>query len=123
MTEFTKIASAIKMWGWGRAGMILAAPLLFRHVVTFDQALILILLNVVLDRSVYGKQPPPTGQNRSSAAIAKTLRRSKPLPPSKSRPVRTGGGLAAATARPHSSKNGVHRTLGARRIENVGTNK
>jgi hypothetical protein len=38
MTEFTKIASAIKMWGWGRAGMILATALLFRHVVTFDQA-------------------------------------------------------------------------------------
>ncbi len=123
MTEFAKFASAIKMWGWGRAGMILAAALLFRHVVTFDQAVILILLNVVLDRLAYGKQPPPTGQNRSSAAIAKTQQRSKPVPPSKSRPARTGGGLAAATARPHSSKNGVHRTLDARRIENASTNK
>ena len=33
--------------------MILAAALLFRHAVTFDQAVILILLNVVLDRLVY----------------------------------------------------------------------
>jgi hypothetical protein len=64
MTEFAKIASAIKMWGWGRAGMILAAALLFRHAVTFDQAVILILLNVVLDRLVYGKQPITTIHTR-----------------------------------------------------------
>jgi hypothetical protein len=114
MTEFAKIASAIKMWGWGRTGLILATALLFRHLVTFDQAVILILLNVVLDRLAYGKQPPPTAQNRSSAAMAKTRRRAKPLPPSKCRPVCTGGGLAAATARPHFSKNGVQHTLGAR---------
>jgi hypothetical protein len=71
MTEFAKMASAIKMWGWGRAGMILAAALLFRHAVTFDQAVILILLNVVLDRLVYGKQPSPRSKNGGSRGHGK----------------------------------------------------
>jgi hypothetical protein len=121
MTEFNKLVSAITMWGWGRSGMILATALLFRHVITFDQAVILILLNVVLDRLVYGKQPSPRPQERSSAAMAKTPRRSKPLQPSKGQPVRTGGGLAAAKARPDFGKNRVHRRLGTRRVENAGT--
>jgi hypothetical protein len=112
MTEFAKIASAIKMWGWGRAGMILATVLLFRHAVTFDQAIILILLNVVLDRLVYGKQPSPRPQNRSSA-MAKNRRRPKPLRPIKARPVRTGGGLVAAAAERHSSKIRAHRKVRA----------
>jgi hypothetical protein len=85
MTEFAKIASAIKMWGWGRARMILATALLFRHLVTFDQAIILILLNVVLDRHAYGKQPSPRPPNRSSAAMAENRRRPKPLRPIKGR--------------------------------------
>ncbi|HTA70399.1 MAG TPA: hypothetical protein VK776_19060 [Bryobacteraceae bacterium] len=55
MTEFAKIASAIKMWGWGRTWMILASLLFLKHTVTFDQALILIFLNVVMDRLFYGK--------------------------------------------------------------------
>jgi hypothetical protein len=87
MTEFAKMASAIKMWGWGRAGMILAAALLFRHAVTFDQAVILILLNVVLDRLVYGKQPSPRSTNGGSWGTAKNRRRPKLLQPIKGRPV------------------------------------
>jgi hypothetical protein len=87
MTEFAKMASAIKMWGWGRAGMILAAALLFRHVVTFDQAVILILLNVVLDRLVYGKQPSPRSTKGGSWGMARNRRRPKLLQPIKGRPV------------------------------------
>ena len=71
MTEFAKIASAVKMWGWGRAGMVLAAVLLLKHVVTFDQAVILILVNVVLDRLVYGKQPSPRSTNGRSSGMDK----------------------------------------------------
>ena len=87
MTEFAKIASAIKMWGWGRAGMVLAAVLLLKHVVTFDQAVILILVNVVLDRLVYGKQPSPRSTNGGSWGTAKNRRRPKLLQPIKGRPV------------------------------------
>jgi hypothetical protein len=91
MTEFNKLASAITMWGWGRAGMILATALLFRHVVTFDQAVILILLNVILDRLVYGKQPSPRPQKRCCAATAENRRRPKLLRPIKCRPVGADG--------------------------------
>ena len=124
MTEFAKIASAIKMWGWGRTWMVLAAVLLLKHVVTFDQALILIFFNVGMDRFVYGKQPSPRPQNRSSAATAKNRRRPKLLQPIKVRPVGADGGLAAARRpEPHSRNNGAHRELGARHIESASTNK
>jgi len=123
MTEFAKIASAVKMWGWGRAGMVLAAVLLLKHVVTFDQALILILVNVVLDRLVYGKQPSPRSTNgRSSGMAQNRRRRPKTIKPIEGQPVRTGGGLPAAAAG-HSSRIGVHRKLHAGRIENTITNK
>src|SRR5260370_38307137 len=96
MTEFAKMASAIKMWGWGRAGMILAAALLFRHAVTFDQAVILILLNVVLDRLVYGKQPSPRATNGGSWGTAKNRRRAKLLQPIKDQPLGSSGHANAA---------------------------
>ena len=115
MTEFNKLASAITMWGWGRSGMILATALLFRHVVTFDQAVILILLNVVLDRLVYGKRPSPRPQKRSSAATAENRRRprigggrncSGRSNPDRSAPA---GGLGTARAPgPRPRKNGNH---------------
>ena len=104
MTEFAKIASAIKMWGWGRAGMILATALLFKHAVTFDQAVILILLNVVLDRLVYGKQPSPRPENRSSAGMAQNRRRPKLLQPIKGRPVGAGGRIGCCAAPRTSSQ-------------------
>jgi len=104
MTEFAKIASAIKMWGWGRAGMILATALLFRPAVTFDQAVILILLNVVLDRLIYGKQPSPRPQNRSSAAMAENRWRPKLLQPIKGRPVGAGARIGYCAAPRTSSQ-------------------
>ena len=103
--------------------MVLAAVLLLKHVVTFDQAVILILVNVVLDRLVYGKQPSPRSTNgRSSGMAQNRRRRPKTIKPIEGQPVRTGGGLPAATAG-HSSRIGVHRKLHAGRIENTITNK
>ena len=90
------------MWGWGRAGMILATALLFRHAVTFDQAVILILLNVVLDRLVYGKPSSPWPQNRSSA-------RSKA-----DRLAPAGGSTTARPPEPHPRRKGSHQELGSR---------
>jgi hypothetical protein len=104
MNEFAKIASAIEMWSWGLAGMILATSLLFRHAVTFDQAVILILLNVVLDRLIYGKQPSPRPQNRSSAAMAENRRRPKLLQPIKGRPVGAGARIGYCAAPRTSSQ-------------------
>lgn len=104
MTEFAKIASAIKMWGWGRAAMILATALLFRHAVTFDQALILILLNVVLDKLVYGKQPSPPPQGRSASAMAESRRQPKPLQPIKGRPLGAGGRIGDCASPRTSSR-------------------
>jgi hypothetical protein len=123
MTEFAKIASAIKTWGWGRTWMVLAAFLLLKHIVTFDQALILIFLNVVMDRLFYGKQASPRTPNRSNAAMAKNRRRPKLLRPIEGQPVRTGAGLAAAAAENHSSRIGVHRKLRVGRIESRSTHK
>ena len=107
MAEFAKIVSVIKMWGWGRAGMILATALLFRHAVTFDQAVILILLNVVLDRLVYGKQPSPQTANGDSSDIAQNRRRRpKPINPCEEPDIC-----------------GTHRTPSARRMEKASVNR
>ena len=68
---------------------------------TFDQAVILILLNVVLDRLTYGKQPSPRPQNRSSAAMAENRRRPKLLHPIKGRPVGAGARIGYCAAPPN----------------------
>jgi hypothetical protein len=107
MTEFAKIASAIKLWGWGRTWTILTTLLLSKHVVTFDQALILLLLNLVCEGFVYGKRPMFL-RSRSSSVVP-TKRRPPKLPrPIKDRPVRASDGLAFAAAE-HSIKIGAHR--------------
>jgi hypothetical protein len=101
MTEFAKIASAVKMWGWGRAGMVLAAVLLLKHVVTFDQAVILILVNVVLDRLVYGKQPSPRSTNgRSSGMAQNRRRRPKTIKPIEGQPGSYRRWIACRSRRP-----------------------
>lgn len=117
MTEFAKIASAIRMWGWGRAWMVLAAVLLLKHVVPFDQALILILFNVVMDRLV-------TGNNRRRHKMAVPRPWSK-IGGGRNRSCQSKAGRLVPAAdwlprlpEPHSSKNGIHRKLCARRIEN-----
>ena len=66
MTEFTKIAAAIKMWGWGRTWMILATLLLLKHIVTFEQALSFFLLNVAFEGFAYGQRPPVRAVRRGS---------------------------------------------------------
>jgi hypothetical protein len=52
MNEFTKIVAAMKTWGWGRASFLLALFLLAKQFVTFDQAVILILLPPFLEKVV-----------------------------------------------------------------------
>jgi hypothetical protein len=108
MTEFTKIASAIKIWGWGRTWTIIATLLLSKHIVTFDQALILLLLNLVCEGFVYGKRPL-SPRNRSSSVGPTKRRRPKLSRPIKGRPARAAGGLAGAATEPDFIKIGAHR--------------
>jgi hypothetical protein len=52
MQEFAKLVAAMKGWGWGRTSFFLALFLLVKQFVTFDQALILILLAAFLETTV-----------------------------------------------------------------------
>lgn len=52
MQELAKLVAAMKGWGWGRTSFLLALFLLVKQFVTFDQALILILLAAFLERVV-----------------------------------------------------------------------
>jgi hypothetical protein len=77
MNEFTKLAAAMKRWGWGRTSFLLALFLLAKQFVTFDQALILILLAAFLDTVV--RREPLSSRHRSfgtSVALKNYRRRS-----------------------------------------------
>jgi hypothetical protein len=50
--ELAKFAPLIKGWPWPKLGYLLGVCLLYKHLVTFDQAVVLILLAVVVDRLV-----------------------------------------------------------------------
>ena len=52
MNDFTKFLTTMKKWGWGRTSFLLALFLLVKQFVTFDQALILILLAALLENVV-----------------------------------------------------------------------
>lgn len=64
MNDFSKLVAAMKRWGWGRTSFLLALLLLLRQSVTFDQALILILLAVFLEELV--RRGSPSSRNQSS---------------------------------------------------------
>lgn len=59
MNDFTKFFGAMKGWGWGRTSFLLALFLLVKQFVTFDQALVLILLAALLEHVVRGKSLSP----------------------------------------------------------------
>jgi hypothetical protein len=74
MNEFARIVAAAKMWGWGRTSLLVALLLLAKQLVTFDQAVVLILLTVLLERFAFceglssRRQGPKSSSVRSAAA-------------------------------------------------------
>jgi len=70
MADFTKLVAAIKRWGWGRASFVLALALLIKQFVTFDQALILILLAVVLEE-VVRRESRPSGDRTPGLSLTR----------------------------------------------------
>ena len=56
MNEFSKIVAVSKIWGWGRASFILAVVLMVNKVITFDQAITLILVALLLERNHISKR-------------------------------------------------------------------
>jgi hypothetical protein len=64
MNEFGKIVAAMKAWGWGRTSFLLAILLLAKQFVTFDQALVLILLAALLERIVRRERLSPRQRKR-----------------------------------------------------------
>ena len=66
MNEFTKLLATMRGWGWGRTSFLLALFLLAKQFVTFDQALILILLAAFLEKVV--RREPLAPRNRTLPA-------------------------------------------------------
>lgn len=64
MNEFAKIVAAMKAWGWGRTSFLLAIFLLAKQFVTFNQALILILLAAFMERVVRREPLSPRQRKR-----------------------------------------------------------
>jgi hypothetical protein len=50
LKELIKLGSAIPAWPWPKVGYLLALGLLYKGVVNFDQALLLTLLAIIIDR-------------------------------------------------------------------------
>jgi hypothetical protein len=60
MMELAKLAPLIKGWPWPKVSYVLGVCLLYKQLVTFDQAIALILLAVALERLAQ----PTTGRKR-----------------------------------------------------------
>jgi hypothetical protein len=75
MNELAKLFAAMKRWGWGRTSFLLALFLLMKQFVTFDQALVLILLAALLENVVRGKSLSPRQQSAGPSITLKNGRR------------------------------------------------
>ena len=75
MHELAKFFAAMKRWGWGRTSFLLALFLLMKQFVTFDQALVLILLAALLENAVRGKPFSPRHQSAGSSITLRNGRR------------------------------------------------
>ena len=74
MNEFAKIDGALKRWGWGRTTFLLALFLLVKQLVTFEQALVLILLAVLLEQPSRQQVPCPCAQGAAVPMASHTAR-------------------------------------------------
>ena len=75
MNELAKFSAAMKRWGWGRTSFLLALFLLMKQFVTFDQALVLILLAALLESAVRGESLPPRPQSAGPSVALRNGRR------------------------------------------------
>jgi hypothetical protein len=75
MNELAKFLAAMKRWGWGRISFLLALFLLVKQFVTFDQALVLILLAALLENVVRGKGLSSRQQSAGSPIALRNGRR------------------------------------------------
>jgi len=75
MNEFAKIVAAMKTWGWGRTSFLLAVFLLAKQFVTFDQALVLILLAAFLERIVLRETLSPRHRGLGASMSLRNARR------------------------------------------------
>jgi hypothetical protein len=82
MNEYSKIVAVARRWGWGRTAFLLVLFLLVKQFVTFDQALVLILLAVILEHIVFKERvwlhqkgpPPPAVSREGRRRGARSLR-------------------------------------------------
>jgi hypothetical protein len=75
MNELAKFFAAMKRWGWGRTSFLLALFLLMKQFVTFDQALVLILLAALLDSVVRKEHLQSRRRTFGNAIIVKNSKR------------------------------------------------
>ncbi len=75
MNELAKFFAAMKRWGWGRTSFLLALFLLMKQFVTFDQALVIILLAALLENVVRGKSLSPRRQSAGPSIALRNGRR------------------------------------------------
>jgi hypothetical protein len=75
MNELAEFFAAMKRWGWGRTSFLLALFLLMKQFVTFDQALVLILLAALLENVVRGKSLSPRHQSAGPSIALRNGRR------------------------------------------------
>src|ERR1700687_848594 len=69
MNELKKIVAATRMWGGGRASFIVVIFLLAKQLVTFDQALVLILLSVFLEGLESGRRPKSSKRRSTGGTL------------------------------------------------------
>jgi hypothetical protein len=62
--ELLKIASAIPGWPWPRVGYLLGIGLLYKRVINFEEALLLALLAIVIDRDKKPSSAPSSNLSK-----------------------------------------------------------
>jgi isoprenylcysteine carboxyl methyltransferase (ICMT) family protein YpbQ len=65
--ELTKLAPLVQSWHLSLLGFVLAVVLLFDRIVDFNQALILILVAVLIDKRGRNAKPAPRKRKRTSS--------------------------------------------------------
>lgn len=76
MNEFNEIRAVAGVWGWGACSFGVSVYLLAKHVVNFDQAVILILLGVFVHK--FGKDSSQKPGRRSTMSTTERDPKGRP---------------------------------------------
>jgi len=67
--DLIKLGSLIPSWPWPKVGYLVAVGLLCKGIVTFDQALLLACVAIIIDRGITRRSAASAGPNNRKASL------------------------------------------------------